>query len=251
MTESVTIFSALIAGIISFVSPCVLPLVPVYLSTMTGLTAEDLENQSNRPVFHIFISSVAFCLGFSVVFILLGLTATTIGNFLISHIRILEVIAGVIIVIFGLHMTGLLKIGFLYRTLQLGNKGGQPKELTKHTGIHVFLKPFGMGFFFAFGWTPCVGPILAAVLAMAATEETVLRGGGLLAVYSLGLSVPFIIAGVAFSSFTTHYKNFRKHLHAVEVISGVLLILFGLLIATHNFTLLASWFAKFLPEPTL
>ena len=251
MVDSVGFFSALAAGILSFISPCVLPLVPVYLTTITGLSLEELGQKGEKPYFQILIRSLAFCLGLSMVFIALGLTATTFGTFLTEHLRVFEIVAGIIIIIFGIHLTGIIKIGFLLRTFQIQSKPVDPKEKKKPKGIFVFFHPFLMGGAFAFGWTPCVGPILAAVLALAATKETVWEGGLLLAVYSLGLAVPFILASLAFTTFMASYKRFRKYLRAVEIISGVLLILFGILIATHNFTILVGWFSQILPQPKL
>lgn len=248
MQDSVGFLSAFIAGFISFISPCVLPLVPIYLTTMTGLTAAELEQKEGGVTARIFFASLAFCLGLSVVFIALGLTATGLGTFLTNHIRTFELVAGILIAVFGLHMTGLIKIGFLLRTLQIQTK---PQEVQKTQGFATLLKPFSMGLLFAFGWTPCVGPILAGVLALAATKETLVQGGVLLAVYSAGLSIPFILAGLAFGKFSTSYKKFRKHMHVVEIIAGVLLMVFGIMIATHNFARFAGFFSRFLPTPEM
>jgi len=248
VVDSVSILTALAAGFLSFASPCVLPMVPIYLTTITGLSLEELGQKEGKPYFKILYRSMAFCVGLSVVFMALGLTATALGSFLIDHLRIFEIISGVIIIVFGFHLAGWIKIGFLLRTFQVRNKAEDPKEKKKDLGL---IQPFLMGGAFAFGWTPCVGPILAAVLALAATKETVAQGAFLLAFYSLGLAVPFILASLAFASFMNSYKRFRKHLHTVEIVSGILLILFGILIATHNFTILVGWFSQFIPQPKL
>lgn len=252
MNDSVSFVSALVAGFLSFVSPCVLPLVPVYISTMTGLSVDELTDESkSRPLAYILMCAVAFCLGLSAVFVALGLTATAVGQFLSEHLRTFETVAGILIIIFGLHMTGLLKIAFLYRSFQVASKAQQPQTSPKRKGALAFVRPFLMGGAFAFGWTPCVGPILAAVLALAAQEHSVARGGLLLAVYSAGLAVPFLLAAAAFGVFMSAYKKFRRHLHTVEIISGVLLIIFGALIASHRFSLLAAWFSRYLPTPEM
>src|SRR5262249_45688136 len=147
-------------------------------------------------------------------------------SFLMNNLRIFEIAAGVVIIIFGLHMTGLVKIGFLYRAFQLGGRSQTPSTPGRRDPS-MYVRTFLLGAAFAFGWTPCVGPILAVVLTLAATQEHVLQGGLLLAVYSAGLAIPFILSGLLFGYFTATYKNFRKHLHTVEVVSGSLLMIFG------------------------
>jgi cytochrome c-type biogenesis protein len=219
---------------------------------MTGLSLEELGNKEGRPLLRIFWSGLAFCLGLGVVFVSMGLTATTLGSFLYDHLPTFEVVSGVIIVIFGLHMSGILKIKMLYRTFQIQGKArDRAKEKEKRNTLATLLKPFFMGIAFAFGWTPCVGPILAAVLTIAATKERAWEGGVLLAIYTAGLAIPFVLSGLAFGTFTSQYKKFRKHLHTVEIVSGVLLVVFGLLIASHNLSVLAGWFAQIIPEPSL
>jgi len=170
-------------------------------------------------------------IGFSIVFISLGASATFVGNFLLSRRTVFNIIAGVIIIVFGLHLTGLIKIPFLYRDARIHT------EAPKRGLLGAFL----LGFAFAFGWTPCIGPILAGILALAATRQTVFQGMFLLAIYSAGLAIPFLATSLGLSQFLKFYGRFRKHLHAVEVASGVLLIVIGALIALNKFTILSGY----------
>ncbi len=223
--------AAFLAGVLSFLSPCVLPLVPGYVSLISGASIESLQEADSKLLRSVMINSFTFILGFSVVFISLGALATGVGQVTHRYHRELAIIAGIVVFVFGLHLTGLLKIKALYADKRLhGVKGG--------TGpVGAFL----VGFAFAFGWTPCIGPILSVILVMASSQETVLKGILLLAVYSLGLAVPFILTSLGVNKFLAFYGKFRRHLHTVEVLSGCLLIVFGLLIATGNFTRLASY----------
>jgi cytochrome c-type biogenesis protein len=223
--------AAFVAGIISFLSPCVLPLVPGYISLISGASVETLQEADRKLLRSVMINSLTFILGFSVVFISLGAVATGFGQLTQRYHKEFAIIAGIVVFIFGLHLTGLFKINALYADKRLhGVKGG--------TGpIGAFL----VGFAFAFGWTPCIGPILSVILVFASSQETVWKGIVLLAVYSLGLAVPFILTSLGVNQFLSFYSKFRRHLHTVEVISGVFLIVFGLLIATGNFTRLSSY----------
>jgi cytochrome c-type biogenesis protein len=223
--------AAFLAGIISFLSPCVLPLVPGYISLISGASVETLQEADRKLLRSVMINSLTFILGFSVVFISLGAVATGFGQLTHRYHRELSIIAGIVVFIFGLHLTGLFKINALYSDKRLhGVKGGAGP-----------IGAFVIGFAFAFGWTPCIGPILAAVLYLAGAQETVWKGILLLAVYSLGLAVPFLLTSLGVNKFLAFYGKFRRHLHTVEVISGVFLIVFGLLIATGNFTRLSSY----------
>ncbi|HEV2232532.1 MAG TPA: cytochrome c biogenesis protein CcdA [Terriglobia bacterium] len=223
---------AFLAGVVSFLSPCVLPLIPGYVSMLSGESIEELRAGTGVGVVQrIFSNSVAFVVGFSTVFIALGASATWVGNFLATRRRIFEIIAGIIIIVFGLHLTGLVKIPFLYRDKRI--ETGAPKR-----GL---LGSFILGFAFAFGWTPCIGPILTGILAIAATRETVYAGMFLLAVYSAGLAIPFLLTGLGLSQFLKFYGRFRKYLQAVEVASGVLLVGIGVLIAFNKFTALSGY----------
>lgn len=231
-THSLSIPLAFAAGIVSFLSPCVLPLVPGYVSMLSGESIDVLKADARGAlVARIFANSVAFVLGFSVVFIALGATATAVGGLLLSHRVALTRIAGAIVIIFGLHLTGLFKIPFLYRSTRIDV--GTPRR----GAVGSFL----IGFAFAFGWTPCISPILGGILGVAATRDTVFQGMFLLAIYSAGLAIPFLITGLGVSQFLKFYARFRSHLHAVEVFSGVLLIAIGVLMALNRFTVLSGY----------
>jgi cytochrome c-type biogenesis protein len=241
MGHQLSIPIAFVAGVVSFLSPCVLPLIPGYISMLSGVSMEELKAGGDAAlVERIIRNSFAFVLGFSVVFISLGASATFVGTFLLSRRTIFNVIAGLIIIVFGLHLTGLIRIPFLYRDARI------------HTGApqRGLLGAFLLGFAFAFGWTPCIGPILAGILALAATRQTVLQGMFLLAIYSAGLAIPFLATSLGLSQFLKFYGRFRKHLHAVEVASGVLLVVIGALIALNKFTVL-SGYLSFLNRFTL
>ena len=223
--------AAFVAGILSFLSPCVLPLVPGYVSLISGATVEDLHSDERHMLGTVMLHSLTFILGFSVVFIALGAVATSIGQLANEYHNLLAKIAGVIVIVFGLHLTGLLKIKALYADKRLHDvKGGSSA-----------LGSFAVGFAFAFGWTPCIGPILATILVFAGAQETVLKGVLLLAVYSLGLAVPFLLTSLGVDRFLGFYTKFRRHLRTVEVVSGVLLIAVGVLIFMNNLKLLSGY----------
>ena len=225
--------AAFVAGILSFLSPCVLPLVPGYVSLISGATVEDLQAGDRRMLGTVMLHSLTFILGFSVVFIALGAVATGIGQFANEYHNLLAKVAGIIVIVFGLHLTGLLKIKALYADKRLHDvKGGSSA-----------LGSFAVGFAFAFGWTPCIGPILATILVFAGAQETVFKGVLLLAIYSAGLAVPFLLTSLGVDSFLGFYTRFRRHLHTVEVISGVLLIVVGVLIFMNNLKLLSGYLA--------
>ena len=223
--------AAFLAGLLSFLSPCVLPLVPGYVSLISGTSAESAEAEHRRLMGAVMLHSAMFILGFSIVFIFLGAGATAIGQVLGRYRTVLSYIAGAVIIIFGLHLTGILKINALYADKRLHNVKGSASPLGA----------FVVGFAFAFGWTPCIGPILGTILTLAAAENSVSRGMGLLAIYSAGLAVPFFLTSLGIDAFMSFYTRFRRHLHTVEVISGVLLIVIGLLVFTRRFTLLSGY----------
>jgi cytochrome c-type biogenesis protein len=228
--------AAFVAGTVSFLSPCVLPLVPGYVSLISGSSIDELQRVEDanrkRVLATVMLKSLAFIAGFSLVFIALGAAATKIGQVTKSYHSILSIVAGAVIIIFGLHLTGLLQIKALYADKRMHNV----------TGGKSLAGAFAVGFAFAFGWTPCIGPILAAILTLAAAEGTVSRGIILLAVYSLGLAVPFLITSLGIERFLAFYRRFRQHLHKVEVTSGVLLIFIGLLIGFNKFTIFNQYF---------
>jgi cytochrome c-type biogenesis protein len=291
----VSILAAFLAGIISFLSPCVLPLVPGYISMLSGIGVEQLQ-QGEKTRGSLLSSSFSFVLGFSLVFIAFGASASAVGQFLVHNRDLLAPFAGAVILLFGLHLIGWLshipvraglvigivlviagvfawmRVGeeelasfgpwglfgpaqlisvsliflagpsltrWLNRDVHFRNLGGQPNNKTKGPFAGV-ISGFLLGFAFAFGWTPCIGPILAGVLAMAATSETIGRGIFLLAIYSAGLAIPFLLTALGINQFLRFYQRFRRHLHAVEVSSGALLLLVGCLIFANRLTWLSG-----------
>src|SRR5687767_11618889 len=252
MEENVSLLAALGAGLLSFISPCVLPLVPGYLSYISGLSLDEMRGTgaatgaggvgvavaaSPAARRQVVLSSLAFILGFSIVFVTLGAAASALGQFILARQEIFSRIAGAIVIIFGLHTMGVLRIEWLY----------QEKR------VHTSRKPAGyvgatlIGIAFAFGWTPCIGPILAGILALAGTQETVGEGVRLLSVYSLGLGVPFLGTALAINQFFGALSRIRKHYHKIELVSGALLVIIGLLIFTNKFTIIAQWLTPYLP----
>ena len=225
---------ALVAGFLSFLSPCVLPLVPGYVSLMSGVSVERLKEGDSQATRAVVLNAVIFILGFSLVFIAMGASASAVGSFLNEYRSILYKIAGVIIILFGVFLLGLLKIPALYREKRYQGEVGRGKAST-----------FLLGLAFAFGWTPCIGPILGALLVLAATKETVTEGVLLLTVYSLGLGIPFFLTALGLNKFLSFYKGFRRYLHWVERFAGVLLVVVGLLVFTNQLTWLASYFTFF------
>jgi cytochrome c-type biogenesis protein len=223
--------AAFLAGLVSFLSPCVLPLVPGYVSLISGVGVEELKSQETHLLRKVMLNSIGFILGFSVVFITLGAISTEVGQLMAHYKSLLARIAGVVIILFGLHLTGLFRINALYADKRLHNvKGGS-------TVGGAFL----IGFAFAFGWTPCVGPILAVILGFAAAQDSVTKGIVLLAIYSLGLAVPFLLTSFGIQHFLKFYGRFRAHMHALEVTSGGLLIGLGILLVIGRFTLLSNY----------
>ena len=238
MIHDVSLPAALIAGLVSFLSPCVLPLVPPYLVYLTGATIEHVANDeavasSRRAVM---ISAVMFVLGFSTVFVALGASASLIGSFIHAWSAELSLVAGCVIIIMGLHFLGLTRIDLLMREGRL--------PIPKPVGLWG---AYLMGLAFAFGWTPCIGPILAAILAVAASEETIAKGAGMLAVYSLGLGIPFIIAAFAIEPFAAFLARFRAHLGLVEKAMGGLLVLTGIAFLTGSVTQASFWLLDTFP----
>jgi cytochrome c-type biogenesis protein len=223
--------AAFMAGLVSFLSPCVLPLVPGYVSLISGAGVEELKSREDALFSKLMLNSVAFILGFSIVFITLGAISTEVGQLLARYKSVISQIAGVVIIIFGLHLTGAFRINFLLADKRLhGVKGGS-------TAWGAFV----IGFAFAFGWTPCVGPILAVILGFASEQDSVFKGILLLAIYSMGLAVPFLLAAFLIERFLKFYNRFKFFMHAIEVSSGVLLILLGILLVFGRFTLISNY----------
>ncbi len=243
MVESPTFLAAFIAGVLSFISPCVLPLIPGYLSYISGLTLDEMQGTGTAAIplgearRRVLVASIFFILGFSFVFICFGAAASALGQYMLEKQRLLAKIAAVIVIVFGLHTMGVLRIGWLYseKRVQVEKK---PKTL---------LGAFFVGLAFAFGWTPCIGPILGGILAIAGTQQTVGQGVQLLAVYSAGLGLPFLLTALAINQFFTVFKRIRKHYHLIEIVSGLLLVVIGVLIFTNRFTLIAKWLTPYLP----
>ena len=228
---SPSLIGAFFAGLVSFLSPCVLPLVPGYVSMISGVGVEELKAPQANLMRRVMVNSVAFILGFSAVFIVEGLAATELGSALGLYKHTLARVAGVVIIIFGLHLTGIFKIKALYTDARLHSV----------KGASTLIGAFVIGFAFAFGWTPCLGPILTAILTLASEQDTLVKGGTLLAVYSLGLAVPFLLTSLLMERFLKFYSRFRSHMHALEVASGGLLIALGILLMIGRFTLISSW----------
>ncbi len=236
MMESVGILVALSAGLLSFLSPCVLPLVPSFLTFITGMTLEEIQEGNQRRA--VMTHALLFVGGFTLVFLLLGASASFLGQFFRHYEEWVARVGGVVIIVFGLHLTGLLRLTPLLRERRLhvsGNPAG-------------YMGTVGVGAAFGAGWTPCIGPVLGAILTFAAAQETFWAGVGLLFVYSMGLAVPFLLSALALDRFLTHFSRFRRYLGLVEVISGVLLILLGLLLVSGMFTVLSAYLIRFTPD---
>jgi len=233
-TPSLGLLVAFAGGLLSFLSPCVLPLVPSYLGFVTGFTFDEMADRRRLAMLH----ALLFVLGFSLVFMLFGASATALGRALKYYDVWFQRVGGVLIVLFGLYCLGVLRPGFL----------------DQDTRLHLDRKPMGflgsvlVGMAFAAGWTPCIGPILGAILGLAATEASLSRGMVLLGAYSLGLAVPFLVAAFAVESFLDWFKRFRRFLPWVQRASGALLVVVGLLMATGQFTRIAGWLQRLTPE---
>jgi cytochrome c-type biogenesis protein len=278
MTD-VPLAAAFLAGLVSFLSPCVLPLVPGYISMLSGIGMEQLR-KGEVPSSELFSSALAFVAGFSVVFISFGASASAVGSFLLQNRSLLAPIAGALILLFGLHLVGALiklnlRVGIIlgvilvalgiaallrhaplfaglgashFFALSIIGFFGPALARWLNRDVHLRTKAtqpgvwsgFLLGFAFAFGWTPCIGPILSAVLILAARSDTIARGVLLLAVYSAGLAIPFLLTALGISQFMVFYKNFRKYLHAVELFSGALLLFVGGLVFVNKLTWLSS-----------
>ena len=235
----VSLGGALLAGLLSFVSPCVLPIVPPYLAWLAGVSFEELKDETPRTHQRrrVIVAAVAFVLGFTSVFVALGATASVIGQTIAQYFDVLSVIAGVIIIILGLHFLGVFRIAALYREarVQVSRKPAGP------LGAYV------VGLAFAFGWTPCVGPVLAAILFIAGSEGSALHGASLLAAYSLGIGIPFVLAAVFASGFLGWASRFKRHMHKVEMAMGALLVVTGILFVTGQMSAIAFWLLETFP----
>jgi len=231
--------AAFIGGLLSFFSPCVLPLLPVYISLITGVSVEALEEGEKTAFWPAIFRTLLFISGFSVVFSILGAGAGTIGQVLRAYETGFRIGGGILVMLFGLHFTGIVRINMLYREKRM-------RVAVKELGA---LGTFLMGMTFAFGWTPCIGPWLASILAIAANEGQTGRGIALLLTYSAGMGLPFLVAAAAMGSFLRFSNRMKKFLHRLEMASGVLLILLGILLITNHFSLLAQWFSMMFSAP--
>lgn len=220
------------AGLASFFSPCVLPLIPTYITYLSGVSITKVKSEQglNQVRKKLYLNSIMFILGFSFVFILLGMSATFIGKFMLQNQSIIRKISGIIVIIFGLHMTGLIKIPLFYREKKVNY---QPKKMTV---INSLL----LGMAFSAGWTPCIGPILSSILIYAGSSQTVWLGGLFLAVYSLGMAIPFLLTTIFISYISKHLNKLNAHLNKISIISGSLLIIMGILIYNNAFQFLSK-----------
>jgi cytochrome c-type biogenesis protein len=288
--DNISLIAAFGAGLLSFISPCVLPIVPGYLSFISGVSLEDLKGKTGNTTRRVFFNSLFFVLGFSVVFIALGASATFISNFLLNYMHIIGKVAGVFIIILGLHYMGqihnvyfrigcsiliglwigtttvsdwipglgmtlaaLLSVVVSYLVIHGLHHIGLFRVLNYQKKFNVSDNKIGMvgaflvGFAFAFGWTPCIGPILAAILAIAASEDTVWRGIILLSFYSAGLAIPFLLTSLAFNKFLSVSNKIKRHFKTVEIVGGTLLLIVGLLIFTNSLGYLSGIISEWFP----
>lgn len=229
MLNNISLILAFSAGLLSFLSPCVLPLIPAYISYITGGAIEKTYNDKYK--FNVLYKSFGFVIGFSIIFILLGATATFLGNLVTAYMSMLRKIGGIIIILFGLHTIGIFKIKFLYY-----------EKRFLHFNNFSNLNSFVMGMAFATGWTPCIGPILSSILIYAANMDTVPKGIMLLIMYSLGLAIPFILTALAIERLSLHFKKITRYLPLISIISGILMIVMGILIFTNRLNLLSNYF---------
>ena len=234
---AVTLLTAFFGGLLSFLSPCVLPLVPPYLCFITGATLEDLTGNAAVSRNRTILAAFAFVLGFATVFVLLGATASVAGQFIRAHLPLLAQLAGIFIILMGLHFLGVFRFAFL-------NREKRYQQETRPAGL---IGAYAVGLAFAFGWTPCIGPVLATILAVAAAEDSVGQGAFLLAIYSLGLGVPFLLAALGVGTFLGFLKRFARHLGTVEKAMGVLLVLAGLAFLTGLHQSFAYWLLETFP----
>lgn len=237
----VTIFGALLAGLLSFLSPCILPIVPFYLSYLAGVSMNQISADaeiSPKVRLRAFLAACCFALGVITVFVGLGASASAFGGMVREYFSILRWVAAAIIIAMGLHFLGVLRIGILYR--QFRADAGNASNVG-------FIGAYVIGLAFAFGWTPCVGPVLAAILFTAAGQETAQQGATLLFTYGVGMTLPFIVAALFIGPFMAWMSRFRRHLGLMEKIVGVFLILFGVLIATNSINIIAQWMLENIP----
>tara|TARA_Y100001980_G_C14527852_1_gene303491 strand:- start:78 stop:785 length:708 start_codon:yes stop_codon:yes gene_type:complete len=226
------LFIAFGAGLISFLSPCVLPLIPGYISYISGQSFQDILNSKNIN----FLPLILFCLGFSTVFVILGASASLLGQKLLQNSEILRIVAGIVIIIFSLQLIGVINISYL----------NFDKRFETKTSNNIFFS-YVIGLAFGFGWTPCIGPILGSILALASIEETLSRAIVLLVFYSLGLAIPFILSGYLIQKFLIFSKNFKKNINLISKIGGIILLITGILILTNQLQAIGFYIIKIFP----
>ncbi len=247
MAYDVSFWAAFTAGILSFISPCVLPLVPPYMAYIAGVNLQQLAGQGStnggeaaaaKPMMgRVLLIALVFVLGFSTVFVILGASASAIGQLLRAYMDTLSKVAGVLIIIMGLHFLGIFRLSFLMREYRL-NVDAKPATVL---GAYV------MGLAFALGWTPCIGPVLATILAIAAQEQSVQKGALLLSVYSAGLGVPFLLAAAMMGPFMAFIKRFRRHMELVEKAMGTFLVITGVMFLTGSIQRISVWLIETFP----
>jgi cytochrome c-type biogenesis protein len=238
MGESLGILVAFSAGLFSFLSPCVLPLFPSYLSFITGMSLDRLTSDASAVRSMVLLHSIAFIAGFTTVFVSLGASFSAAGQFLFEYRDWIRIAGGALIIVFGLYIAGILRVGMFSRTKQL-------QVRSKPAG---FLGSYLVGLTFAIGWTPCVGPILGSILTLASNDKTVQQGITLLLSYSAGLGVPFLLSSLALGGFLKFFKQYRPFIPTVERVAGVLLVAVGLLVVTNYYIVLNSWAVSLTPD---
>lgn len=241
MISNISLVGTLGAGLLSFLSPCILPLVPPYLCFLAGISLDDLtrpeQGRGTRPDWHVVAMSVAFVLGFATVFVALGASASLIGKAVTAHFETLGMIAGVVILVLGMHFLGVFRIGLLFREARF-------QAVRKPAG---YLGAYFVGLAFAFGWTPCVGPVLAAILIVAGVEGSAGRGALLLGVYAFGIGIPFLLAALFAGRFVQLMARLRNHMNLVEKVIGSALVLTGVLFLTGAMPRIAGWLLQAFP----
>ena len=234
--QNTSLLAAFTAGLLSFLSPCILPLIPAYLSFISGVSLNEMRREESDAKFSLKVlpNALFFVIGFSFVFVALGASATFVGKLLVAELGILRRVAGVLVILLGLLVLGVFRIGFL----------DQEKRYHHRTKSFGLFGSFLIGMAFAFGWTPCIGPILAAILFLASTKETVAQGIGLLGVYSAGLGIPFLLAALAVDRFLRVSSRIKRHFEAIKIVSGLLLIAVGILMLTNDLTRITEFLMK-------
>ncbi len=231
--KDISLILAFSAGLLSFLSPCILPLIPAYISYLTGSSIKEIS--SNKQKLYTLYKAIGFSIGFSIIFIVMGLSVTALGRYFDKYQDYIRIIGGILVIIFGLHISGLIKIKFLY----------YERRITEPNKLRSGASSIILGMSFAAGWTPCIGPILSSILIYASGAETLSKGVLLLVAYSIGLAVPFIFTALAIESLAKYIRRVSKYMNIISIISGILLIVVGVLILTDRMLVLNSYFNFF------